>query len=75
MEKLEKIIFVADFMEPLRDKASGLEYIRKKAFLDLDEAIVLILEGTLSYLKNKGGLIDQTTEETLNYYKNKKLNA
>ncbi len=68
MSMLEKIVFVADYMEPLRNKAADLDIIRKLAFTDIDAAIVKILLGTLSYLRKKGGEIDPSTEETLQYY-------
>lgn len=68
MSTLEKIIFVADYMEPGRDKAPNLEEIRKLAFSDIDSALVKILQDTLSYLQNKGGEIDPATEETLKFY-------
>lgn len=70
MSMLEKIVFVADYMEPLRNKAADLDMIRKLAFTDIDAAIVKILLGTLSYLKKKGGEVDSSTEKTLQYYLN-----
>lgn len=39
MTTFEKILFLADFIDPSRDYR-GVEAIRKKAFRDLDEAIV-----------------------------------
>lgn len=68
MSLLEKIIFVADYIEPGRKQAPNLEEIRKLAFVDLDRALLVILEDTLSYLKNSGGDIDPMTEETWRYY-------
>lgn len=70
MSLLEKIIFVADYMEPGRKQAPRLEKIRKTAFTDLDHAMLMILEDTLLYLQNSGSVIDQTTRETYEYYKN-----
>ena len=69
MSLLEKIIFVADYIEPGRKKASNLEEIRKLAFQDLDQAMIRILEDTLSYLEGSGGEVDPMTETTLRYYK------
>ncbi len=68
MSVLEKIIFIADYIEPGRDKAPCLSEIRKMAFTDLDAALIKILQDTLLYLQNSGGDIDPATEETLNYY-------
>ena len=72
MSMLEKIVFVADYMEPFRNKAADLDVIRKLAFTDIDTAIVKILHGTLAYLRKKGGEVDPSTEKTLQYYINVK---
>ena len=37
MSLLEKIIYIADYIEPMRDKASNLSKIRRLAFENLDE--------------------------------------
>ena len=68
MTLLEKIVFVADYIEPDRDRAPNLPMLRRLAFLDLDEALVAILSGTLNYLKSTGGFIDGKTKETYDYY-------
>ena len=72
MSLLEKIVFVADYIEPSRKHAPNLAEIRKMAFLDLDGALLKILEDTLSYLEISGGDIDPMTEETRKYYSKKK---
>jgi len=72
MSLLEKIVFVADYIEPGRKQAPNLEKIRKMAFVDLDEALLVILEDTLAYLKTTGSNIDPMTEETWRYYHKKK---
>ncbi len=69
MSLLEKIIFVADYMEPSRNQAPNLTEIRQLAFLDLDRAVVRILEDTLSYLNAGGGEVDPATEATLRFYR------
>ena len=68
MTELEKIIFIADYIEPGRDKAPNLELLRKKAFVDLNETMALILEDTLSYLREIGADIDEQSVKTYNYY-------
>ena len=68
METLDKILYVADFIEVHRDKADHLPELRKLAFEDLDEALYQILKGTLNYLKRKGSPIDPMTKETFEYY-------
>ena len=61
MGTLDKILYVADYMEPRRDKASNLAQMRHLAFLDLDQTVFQILESTLDYLTKKGSLIDPMT--------------
>lgn len=70
MSLLEKIVFVADYIEPGRKHAPNLDEIRQLAFLDLDKALLQILEDTLGYLNHSGGDIDPMTEETWRYYSN-----
>lgn len=68
MSLLEKIVFVADYIEPGRKEAANLTHIRKLAFEDLDRAVLKILEDTLKYLQGAGGEIDPRTHETWEYY-------
>ena len=69
MTKLEKIIYIADYIEPNRKHAPNLTEIRKLAFIDLDQALMRILEDTLSYLETLKSDIDPMTQKTYNYYK------
>lgn len=71
MTMLEKIIFVADYIEPGRDKAENLQLIRKLAFEDIDKAIFIILKDTLEYLRKKGGSVDTMTNKAYEFYKSK----
>lgn len=69
MTRLEKIVFVADYIEPQRDVAPNLEMIRKTAFSDIDRAVFMITRDTLSYLESKENrIIDETTRLTYEYY-------
>ncbi len=68
MSLLEKIIFVADYIEPGRKQAPNLREIRRLAFIDLDKALVKILEDTLYYLTENGGETDPMTQTTYDYY-------
>ena len=47
---LEKIIYIADYIEPNREKAPNLAKIRQTAFYDIDECMYEILRDTLEYL-------------------------
>lgn len=69
MTLLEKIIFVADFIEPNRKMIRELPEIRKEAFTDLDTCIIHILRRTLEYLEVKGCAVDDLTEKTYEYYR------
>ena len=69
MSLLEKIIFVADYIEPGRFTAKNLPLIRRLAFSDIDEALMKILYDTLVYLNSTGLVVDPMTQETYDYYK------
>ena len=72
MSLLEKIVYVADYIEPRRFKAPNLNKIRQLAFSDLDQAVSAIMGDTLAYLKEMPETIDKTTMEACIYYQ--KLN-
>lgn len=82
MTLLEKIVFIADYIEPARNHSSRLPELRRIAFTDLDMALREILKDTLAYLhsnsansKAKDGTIewksqiDPMTQMTYDYYK------
>lgn len=69
MSVLEKIVFVADYIEPYRRELPRINEIREAAYDDLDRAVVIVAGNTLSYLKESSKEIDKTTEETYEYYK------
>ncbi len=71
MSLLEKIVFIADYMEPGRNHAPNLEEIRRLAFTDLDQALLKILGDTLEYLDDKNGDVDPLTRKTWEYYREK----
>ena len=73
MSLLEKIIFIADYIEPGRKQAPHLDEIRRIAFQNLDDALLRILEDTIIYLQDFPDDIDPMTEKTLEYYRNEKL--
>ena len=69
MSTLEKIIFIADYIEPGRDHSARLPELRRLAFVDLDRALAEILKDTLSYLEGADDEIDPMTQRTYDYYK------
>ena len=71
MTMLEKIVFVADAMEPGRDYPR-VEDIRKYAFEDIDMACYLSLKGTVEHLMEAGMKyedIHHDTTDALMYFK------
>lgn len=69
MSKLEKIIYIADYIEPNRKQLDELDLIRRIAFYDLDLTMEKILANTLAYLRTTDGQLDDMTIKTYNYYK------
>ena len=64
MNLLEKIIYVADYMEPCRD-FPGVEKLRQLAYSDLDAALKLGLEMTLDLLNKQGSEVSPASREAL----------
>ena len=64
MSLLEKIIYVADYMEPNRD-FSGVEKLRELAYTDMDAALKLGLEMTLEHLNRQGAEVSPESREAL----------
>ena len=75
MSVLEAIVFTADYIEPGRKVLPNFKLIRSMAFVDLDEAVYLILKNTLSYLNDEKEAeqsqkeIDKHSVEAYKYYK------
>ena len=69
MSTLEKIVYIADYIEPMRDKAPNLPSVRRIAFADLDECMYEILKDTLAYLEENPKDVDETTRDAFMYYK------
>ena len=66
MTVLEKILYVADYVEPNRD-FDGVEQLRALAFTDLDKALKLGLQMTLDLLKERKQDISPESAEALAY--------
>lgn len=60
MNMLEKIIYMADYVEPMRTFA-GVEDIREMAFKDIDKALFMALDSTIIFLIEKRKLIQPKT--------------
>ena len=69
MTTLEKIVFLADYIEPNRTQP-GVEEIRELATKDLDVAVAQTLANTVAYLSSKGkGDIHPDTLAAYEYYR------
>lgn len=75
MGLLEKIIYVADFIEPGRRHIEGMDEIRRLAMRDLDKCLLRILGDIMEYLKATGKMTDSLTSEAFNYYNKRELHA
>ena len=69
MSMLDIIIYMADYIEPNRDKAPNLKEIRKLCFENIEEALYQVLEGTLNYLSGRPDMIDPMTKISYDFYK------
>ena len=72
MSLLDKIIYIADYMEPGRKELPNMAEVRKLAFTDIDACLYRILEDSLEYLNGKNVPVDPMTEKTYLYYKSKR---
>ena len=70
MSVLEKIIYVADYMEPNRD-FPGVEQLRELAFTDIDAALKLGLEMTVAMLRRQGREVSPESLDALNWLNRK----
>jgi predicted HD superfamily hydrolase involved in NAD metabolism len=66
MTMLDKIIYVADYIEPGR-RFPGVEEARKLATKNLDSAVIFALQGTISFLLKKQQAIYPETFHTYNW--------
>lgn len=71
MTLLDKIIYIADYIEPGRKELPNMAEVRKLAFTDINECLYRILEDSLVYLNSKNISVDPMTEKTYLYYKTK----
>ncbi|QIB69451.1 HD domain-containing protein [Aminipila butyrica] len=66
MSQLEKIIYLADAIEPGRNYP-GVEELRKAAFTDLDQACLLSLSRTIDYVRSQQSPLDDDTVKARDY--------
>lgn len=71
MSLLEKIVYIADYIEPGRREIPALAQVRRTSFSDIDKAVALSAESTILYLKKMGRGIDPMTIRTYEHYHKK----
>lgn len=71
MTLLEKIVYIADFIEPNRKQLEDMDIIRKEAFSDINRCLAHILHNSVVYLKTIGTELSDadSTMQAYNYYK------
>lgn len=72
MTDLEKIVFIADYIEPNRKHLPVMDTVRELAYKDINKCLVVMYESIIGYITKgpKSGSIDNTTIEAYEYYKN-----
>jgi len=74
MSLLEKIIYIADLIEPGRD-FEGIEAIRELAYQDIDEAMLAALKQVMNFVMCKGFSLHPSSVEAYQYIQNTRRNA
>lgn len=65
MTLLDKIVYIADYIEPGRS-FSGIDEIREMVLIDLDRAVLMAIDNTISYILAKGEPIHPYTIDARN---------
>lgn len=70
MTLLEKILYIADYMEPNRD-FEGVEKLRRLAYEDLDTAVLMGCEMSIADMEERGYVLHRNTKEAHDWLKGK----
>jgi predicted HD superfamily hydrolase involved in NAD metabolism len=70
MSLLEKIIYLADAIEPGRNYP-GVSEIRRLAYQDVDGACLASMDSTIEYIRDRGLFLDEDTILARDYLKEK----
>ena len=68
MSKLEKVIYIADFIEPWRGEGEWVKTVRDLAFKDLNKAVGTCAQLILEYLDKENSNIDNMSKLTAEFY-------
>ena len=66
MTRLEKILYLADYIEPSRD-FPGVEELRKAVYEDLDHGLLLGLSMTIQEMEEMGNPVHHQTRDARDY--------
>lgn len=69
MSLLEKIVYIADYIEPNRKPLQDMAEIRYEAYHDLDRCLAHILHNSVIYLQTIGKECDEATMNAYQYYR------
>lgn len=61
MSMLEKVIYLADYIEPTRD-FDGVEPLRSAAYEDIDKALLVGMDMTIEEMKQRGNPVHRNTQ-------------
>lgn len=64
MKMLDKVLYLADYMEPNRN-FDGVEELRRLVWEDLDQAMILGLEMSVEDIQDRGEVVHQNTWDAL----------
>jgi nicotinate-nucleotide adenylyltransferase len=73
MGLLEKILYIADYIEPCRN-FPGVEELREAAFRDLDEAMLRGMEMTIAHVSRQGQQLAQATVDAVRFLREQGVN-
>jgi nicotinate-nucleotide adenylyltransferase len=74
MTTLEKILYIADYMEPTRD-FDGVEQLRELVVQDLDAAVELGLAMSVEELTDRGVPVHTNTQGALRFLRKENNNG
>ena len=66
MGLLEKILYIADYIEPCRD-FPGVEELRAAAYRNIDEAMLMGMEMTMAHVARQGQQLAQATVDAVRF--------
>ena len=72
MSLMEKIIYLADMIEPNRKPFPGLDALRRTCRTDLDEAMKLGLSMSVGHVRAQGKLVHPDTQRAIDAYADSK---